>query len=140
MDTVIDAGTGIHKGHCRCNQAATEFIWLALRQVEQRWKKPPISWHAAKAQLAIPVRRSFRVESVIPQPAHTQNSSHSKEEEISSINRADRSTYLDEESVLRGRATSRTRSVGIVPTACFEREDNTKQTIQLFRFGRLRIK
>ena len=28
-------------------------IWLALRNIAENWKNPPISWHAAKAQLAI---------------------------------------------------------------------------------------
>jgi putative transposase len=28
-------------------------IWLALRNIAENWKNPPISWHAAEAQLAI---------------------------------------------------------------------------------------
>jgi transposase-like protein len=33
--------------------AASELIWLALRNAAEKWKSPPITWHAAKAQLAI---------------------------------------------------------------------------------------
>jgi len=42
-----------NKGHFPSDQAATKLIWLALRNITENWKNPPISWHAAKAQLAI---------------------------------------------------------------------------------------
>jgi putative transposase len=42
-----------NKGHFPSDQAATKLIWLALRNITQAWKRPPITWHAAKAQLAI---------------------------------------------------------------------------------------
>ena len=42
-----------NKGHFPNDQAATKLIWLALRNITQNWKNPPISWHSAKAQLAI---------------------------------------------------------------------------------------
>jgi putative transposase len=41
------------KGHFPSDQAATKLIWPALRNITENWKDPPISWHAAKAQLAI---------------------------------------------------------------------------------------
>ncbi len=42
-----------NKGHFPSDQAAMKLIWLALRNITQAWKRPPITWHAAKAQLAI---------------------------------------------------------------------------------------
>ena len=48
-----------NKGHFPNDQAATKLIWLALRQAAQKWKSPPISWHAAKAQLAIQFEERF---------------------------------------------------------------------------------
>jgi putative transposase len=42
-----------NKGHFPSDQAATKLIWLALRHITEKWKRPPIAWHAAKAQLAI---------------------------------------------------------------------------------------
>jgi putative transposase len=42
-----------NKGHFPSDQAATKLIWLALRYITENWRNPPISWHAAKAQLAI---------------------------------------------------------------------------------------
>lgn len=41
------------KGHFPSDQAATKLIWLALRNITANWKRPPIAWQAAKAQLAI---------------------------------------------------------------------------------------
>ena len=40
-------------------EAATKLIWLVLRNVQASWKNPPISWHAAKAQLAIQFEQRF---------------------------------------------------------------------------------
>jgi putative transposase len=48
-----------NKGHFPNDQAATKLIWLALRNITENWKKPPISWHAAKAQLAIQFEGRF---------------------------------------------------------------------------------
>jgi len=41
------------RGHFPSEEAATKLIWLVLRKIQARWKNPPLSWHAAKAQLAI---------------------------------------------------------------------------------------
>jgi len=48
-----------NKGHFPSDQAATKLIWLALRNIAEKWKNPPISWHAAKAQLAIQFEDRF---------------------------------------------------------------------------------
>lgn len=42
-----------NKGHFPSDQAAIKLIWLALRTITENWKRPPIAWQAAKAQLAI---------------------------------------------------------------------------------------
>ena len=47
------------RGHFPSEEAATKLIWLVLRNVQARWKHPPISWHAAKAQLAIQFEERF---------------------------------------------------------------------------------
>jgi putative transposase len=47
------------RGHFPTEEAATKLIWLVLRNVQARWKNPPISWHAAKAQLAIQFEERF---------------------------------------------------------------------------------
>lgn len=44
----------IHKrGHFPSDKAASKLIYLALKNIEAKWKNPPISWHQAKAQFAI---------------------------------------------------------------------------------------
>lgn len=48
-----------NKGHFPSDQAATKLIWLALRSITRGWKNPPISWHAAKTQLAIQFEDRF---------------------------------------------------------------------------------
>jgi transposase-like protein len=48
-----------NKGHFPSAQAATKLIWLALRHITANWKRPPIAWHAAKAQLAIQFGERF---------------------------------------------------------------------------------
>lgn len=48
-----------NKGHFPNDQAATKLIWLALRNIAEKWKNPPISWHAAKAQLAVQFEHRF---------------------------------------------------------------------------------
>jgi putative transposase len=42
-----------NKGHFPSDLAATKLIYLALRNIEAKWKRPPKEWHAAKTQLAI---------------------------------------------------------------------------------------
>lgn len=42
-----------NKGHFPSDEAATKLIYLALRNIMKKWKRPPKEWHAAKAQLAI---------------------------------------------------------------------------------------
>ena len=48
-----------NKGHFPSDQAATKLIWLALRNITGNWKRPPIAWQAAKAQLAIQFGERF---------------------------------------------------------------------------------
>jgi putative transposase len=50
-----------NKGHFPNDQAATKLIWLALRKISEKWKNPPISWHAAKAQFALQFENRFVV-------------------------------------------------------------------------------
>ncbi len=40
--------SGANKGHFPNDQVATKLIWLAVRNLAENWKNPPISWHAAK--------------------------------------------------------------------------------------------
>src|SRR5229473_1214813 len=47
------------RGHFPSEEAATKLIWLVLRNVQARWKNPPITWHAAKAQMAIQFEDRF---------------------------------------------------------------------------------
>lgn len=47
------------RGHFPSDQAATKLIWLVLQNVAAKWKKPPITWHAAKAQFAIQFEDRF---------------------------------------------------------------------------------
>lgn len=47
------------RGHFPSDEAAMKPIWLVLRNVEKRWKNPPIAWQAAKAQLAIQFEERF---------------------------------------------------------------------------------
>ena len=42
-----------NKGHFPSDEAATKLIFLALRNIIAKWKRPPKEWHAAKGQLAI---------------------------------------------------------------------------------------
>jgi putative transposase len=48
-----------NKGHFPSDQAATKLIWLALRHITENWKRPPVAWQAAKAQLAIQFGERF---------------------------------------------------------------------------------
>jgi putative transposase len=49
------------RGHFPSEEAATKLIWLVLRKIQTRWKSPPTSWQAAKAQLAIQFEDRFVV-------------------------------------------------------------------------------
>jgi putative transposase len=42
-----------NKGHFPSDEAATKLIYLALKNIMAKWKRPPKEWHAAKTQLAI---------------------------------------------------------------------------------------
>jgi putative transposase len=47
------------RGHFPSEEAAVKLIWLVLRNVQARWKNPPIFWQAAKTQLAIQFEERF---------------------------------------------------------------------------------
>jgi putative transposase len=47
------------RGHFPSDEAATKLIWLVLRNIQARWKNPPVTWQAAKAQLAIQFEDRF---------------------------------------------------------------------------------
>jgi putative transposase len=47
------------RGHFPSEEAAAKLIWLVLRNIQARWKNPPITWHAAKTQLAIQFEDRF---------------------------------------------------------------------------------
>jgi putative transposase len=49
-----------NKGHFPSDEAASKLIYLALRNIAKKWKRPPKEWHAAKAQLAIRFGTRFR--------------------------------------------------------------------------------
>jgi putative transposase len=49
------------RGHFPSEEAAAKLIWLVLRNIEARWKNPPVAWQAAKAQLAIQFEERFVV-------------------------------------------------------------------------------
>lgn len=49
------------RGHFPNDRAATKLIYLALRNVEAKWKNPPIYWHQAKPQFAIHFEDRFVV-------------------------------------------------------------------------------
>jgi putative transposase len=51
-----------NKGHFPSDEAAVKLIYLALRQIEAKWKRPPKEWHAAKSQLAIQFGERFILE------------------------------------------------------------------------------
>jgi transposase-like protein len=49
------------RGHFPSEEAAAKLIWLVLRNIQARWKNPPVFWQAAKAQLAIQFEDRFMV-------------------------------------------------------------------------------
>ena len=48
-----------NKGHFPSDESATKLIYLALKNVMAKWKRPPKEWHAAKAQFAIQFGERF---------------------------------------------------------------------------------
>src|SRR5699024_1600198 len=48
-----------NKGHFPNDDAAIKLIYLSLRQIEAKWKRPPKEWHAAKSQFAIQFGERF---------------------------------------------------------------------------------
>ena len=51
-----------NKGHFPSDEAAAKLIYLALRNIQAKWKRPPKEWHAARTQLAIQFGDRFVVE------------------------------------------------------------------------------
>jgi putative transposase len=47
------------RGHFPSEEAAAKLIWLVLRNVQARWKNPPVTWQAAKTQMAIQFEDRF---------------------------------------------------------------------------------
>jgi len=47
------------RGHFPSEEAAAKLIWLVLRKVQARWKNPPVTWQAAKTQMAIQFEDRF---------------------------------------------------------------------------------
>lgn len=47
------------RGHFPSDQAATKLIFLVLRNIEAKWKSPPIFWHQAKTHFAIRFEERF---------------------------------------------------------------------------------
>jgi putative transposase len=47
------------RGHFPSEEAAAKLIWLVLRKVQAHWKNPPVTWQAAKTQLAIQFEDRF---------------------------------------------------------------------------------
>ena len=50
-----------NKGHFPSDEAASKLIWLALREIIGRWRRPPVAWHGAMAELAIQFGDRFKV-------------------------------------------------------------------------------
>lgn len=51
-----------NKGHFPNEESAIKLIWLALRQIEMKWKNPPVEWSSAKLQFAIHFPDRFVIE------------------------------------------------------------------------------
>jgi len=47
------------RGHFPSDDAATKLIWLVLRNVQEKWIIPPISWPKAMSQFAIHFQDGF---------------------------------------------------------------------------------
>lgn len=48
-----------NKGHFPSDEAGGKLIYLALQNIQAKWKRPPKEWHAAKTQLAIQFDERF---------------------------------------------------------------------------------
>jgi putative transposase len=48
-------------GHFPSDQAATKLIWLVLRNIEAKWKRPAVPWANAKSQFAILFGERFKI-------------------------------------------------------------------------------
>ena len=42
-----------NRGHFPSDEAASKLLFLALRNIEKNWKRPPVTWRAAANQFAI---------------------------------------------------------------------------------------
>lgn len=49
-----------NRGHFPNDEAAIKLIYLALRNITMKWKKPPVNWSAAMRQFAIQFGERFR--------------------------------------------------------------------------------
>jgi putative transposase len=49
------------RGHFPNDRSATKLIFLVLRNVESKWKRPPVAWQRAKAEFAIQFGERFVV-------------------------------------------------------------------------------
>jgi putative transposase len=47
------------RGHFPSDDAATKLIWLVLRNIQEKWIKPPIAWHSAMSQFVIHFQDRF---------------------------------------------------------------------------------
>lgn len=59
---IRDQGLVRNKGYFPSDDAAIKLIYLALRQIEAKWQRPPREWQAAKAQLTIQFGERFTLE------------------------------------------------------------------------------
>ena len=50
------------RGHFPNDRAATKLLYLALREVERKWRAPPLYWHQVRPELAIRFGERFVVE------------------------------------------------------------------------------
>lgn len=48
-----------NRGHFPNDEAATKLIYLALRNITQKWKNPPVTWRSAANQFAIQFGQRF---------------------------------------------------------------------------------
>jgi putative transposase len=49
------------RGHFPSDEAATKLIWLVLRNIQEKWIRPPVAWHEAMSQFAIHFEDRFIV-------------------------------------------------------------------------------
>jgi transposase-like protein len=48
-----------NRGHFPSDEAATKLIYLTLRNITKKWKKPPVTWNAAVRKFAIQFGERF---------------------------------------------------------------------------------